>query len=492
MKRKALALSLFFLAVVSSFFLAAVSSAAHDRKFRADWDVSMYGTVSTSNVSPFWAVTGRNGIFPTSDGGLMTAAADVVYGLPLDFNLVSGFSLAASAVPGDWKPMVDRLYLGMGWKNLKLDLGMRNRPAEFENLSVSGGNIIWSGNSRNVPGINLYSDYIHVDRKRIFAFRFSFGNYQMIDNRYVERPLLMERSLDVKFALGSRVDLKMGIGMWSQWAGVSPKYGQQPHDFMDFIRVALGMSGGSDATESDQINALGNHLGREVIRVDWKADDFTMSFQHDIPFDDGSGMGFQNFPDGINTVLFSFNRKNRWVSDILYEFVFTKSQSGALHDRPAKDEEKPDLENGHVVLGGNDNYFNNGEYKTAWTYYGRTIGIPLFTPAKPGEDGVVYGVVNNRVVAHHFGMKGMVARKIPYRFLFTYSRNFGCYYQREDRFKSVPEQFSVALEGELPRVHNHFPVAVGLGLYADWGRLLPESYGMTLRLSYAGSCKSKR
>ena len=303
MKRKALALSLFFLAVVSSFFLAAVSSAAHDRKFRADWDISMYGTVSTSNVSPFWAVTGRNGIFPTSDGGLMTAAADVVYGLPLDFNLVSGFSLAASAVPGDWKPMVDRLYLGMGWKNLKLDLGMRNRPAEFENLSVSGGNIIWSGNSRNVPGINLYSDYIHVDRKRIFAFRFSFGNYQMIDNRYVERPLLMERSLDVKFALGSRVDLKMGIGMWSQWAGVSPKYGQQPHDFMDFIRVALGMSGGSDATESDQINALGNHLGREVIRVDWKADDFTMSFQHDIPFDDGSGMGFQNFPDGINTVL---------------------------------------------------------------------------------------------------------------------------------------------------------------------------------------------
>ena len=150
------------------------------------------------------------------------------------------------------------------------------------------------------------------------------------------------------------------------------------------------------------------------------------------------------------------------------------------------------MENGHVVLGGNDNYFNNGEYKTAWTYYGRTIGIPLFTPAKPGEDGVVYGVVNNRVVAHHFGMKGMVARKIPYRFLFTYSRNFGCYYQREDRFKSVPEQFSVALEGELPRVHKHFPVAVGLGLYADWGRLLPESYGMTLRLSYAGSCKSKR
>lgn len=61
---------------------------------------------------------------------------------------------------------------------------------------------------------------------------------------------------------------------------------------------------------------LGNHLRRELVRLDWRADDFTVTFRHDIPFDDKSG----------------------------------------------------------------------------WTYYGKTIGLPLLTPMPAGEDGKVLGI----------------------------------------------------------------------------------------------------
>lgn len=64
------------------------------------------------------------------------------------------------------------------------------------------------------------------------------------------------------------------------------------------------MTGGSGATVSDQINVLGNHRGRELVRLDWYADAFRLALAHDIPFDDGSGMGLQNFPDGVNTIHF--------------------------------------------------------------------------------------------------------------------------------------------------------------------------------------------
>lgn len=467
--------------------MTAMTATAQD--LRTDWEVNMYGTGSTAGATPFWAVSGKNGLFPTTDGGLMTAGAALEYGLPSDFSINTGVSLALSAVPGSWSPMVDRLYVGAAWKKFHLDLGMKNRPVDFEGLSVSGGNIIWSSNARNIPGADIHTDYINLGK--VFSFRGSFGNYLMIDNRYVDNTRLMERSLDLKFALSRNVDFTVGLEVWSQWGGTSPTQGRQPDSFKDFIRVALGMSGGSDATISDQINVLGNHLGHEIIRVDWKTDRFKMVFQHDIPFDDGSGMGFQNFPDGINTILFSSARKDRWVSDVLYEYVYTKWQSGTRHDRPAHEGEKPDLPNGNVVVGGCDNYFNNGTYRSGWTYYGRTIGIPLFTPAAPDADGIVNGIVNNRITAHHFGMKGMMFRKLPYRMLVTYSRNYGCYHQRDTRFNDTLEQFSVALEGTLPALSRRFPVEIGIGAYADFGEILADSCGLTFRLTYKGGSFKK-
>ena len=260
-------------------------------------------------------------------------------------------------------------------------------------------------------------------------------------------------------------------------------------------RQAKGMI---DRTEQEletnifQASSIAQKHNCQLIRLDWHADDFTVTFQHDIPFEDKSGMRFMNFPDGVNTLNFSFRNRDRWVTDILLEYVYTKWQSGPYHDTTADPDRKDEP---YTILGGNDNYFNNGEYKSGWTYYGRTIGLPLLTPMPVTEtsDGKVFGVCNTRVSAWHFGIRGKAARLVPYKFLFTYSRNFGQYSQRDlttgnsgtNIFKSVPEQFSLALECEVPRLGKETPLSLGIGLYGDFGQMYQDSFGITVRLTYA-------
>ena len=479
------------------------------------WDVSVYGFSGTDGRLPFWAVTGRRGLFPASlglaghgsmegggfsGGALVTGGADWSYRTARSIVLDAGISLAGYGAPGDWKGMVDRLYFGIGWKKLHLDAGMRDRPYDFAGLSLTGGDLAYTGNARNLPGYNLHTDFIWLPfRKKVVALKGNFADYGLWDNRYVEHTLVHNQSLFIKVRPFRRLDVTLGLEMWSQWGGYSPQYGEQPDSFRDYLRVLCAAGGGADALQGDQDNALGNHLGRELIRFDWHADDFTVTFQHDIPFEDGSGTRFWNFPDGVNTLSLSFKDRTRWVTDVLYEFVYTRDQSGPLHDRPATEEEKEQSGLSYTILGGEDNYFNNGVYRSGWTYFGQTIGLPLCYPMYRSGNGVVMGVASNSLVAHHFGIRGVAVRKVPYKFLFTWSRHYGRTRKFDQdqswRFENHPQQFSIALEGELPgrllmgksyQSGEKCGMSVGLGLYADFGEVFPDSFGMTVRISCSG------
>ena len=61
------------------------------------------------------------------------------------------------------------------------------------------------------------------------------------------------------------------------------------------------------------------------------------------------------------------------------------------------------------------------------------------------------------------------------------------YKQSDDSvFASRPDQFSVALETSWPKLFR-LPIDVSLGLYGDVGQLYQNSFGLTLKFSYAGS-----
>ena len=292
---------------------------------------------------------------------------------------------------------------------------------------------------------------------------------------------------------GGWVDFSAGLEHWAQWGGNSPAYGSQPISFGDYWRIFMAGKGGEDATRSDQINVLGNHLGKECLRLDWRHSAFTMTLQYDKPFEDGSGMKYKNAPDGIWSIQFLFKDREAFVTDLVMEYIQTSWQSGPEHDRPATDEERaeqaPDSPYlGIVVLGGCDNYFGHSQYISGWTYHNRIIGLPLILPAAPDAEGITRRIVSTRLKGCHLGLKGMFARKIPYSFKATYTTNYGVYKQNEASFfTSNPWQVSLAFEAGIGKAFAKLPIDLSLGVYGDIGKVYQNSVGFTLTISSAHS-----
>ena len=483
---------------ITSLILSCASVSAQE--WNADWETSFRLSATSGGYMPFWARTGEDGALPVRSSGLFRAGAGVEYTDAKGFFFESGANLAGvltQVSPLNPKPVygfVDRLYVSGGWKMLRIDVGIKPRHGELGDLSITGGDFMQSGNARAIPGINLSSDWIYFEKGHWVGIRGNLAHYQTIDDRYVQDAMIHNKSAAIKFSLGRKVDLMGGLHHYAQWGGtIRGSETPQVHSFSDFIKIFFAKQGGDDASMSDQINALGNHLGSEWIRLVWRADAFTLNFQYDKPFEDNSGKNFQNFPDGVWTLQLSGKDRKAFLTDITYEFINTTWQSGSAHDRPATPEEmeKQDPSDpfyGRVVIGGCDNYFTNSPYRSGWTSHGRTIGLPLILQTAPNAEGYIYGIANNRVRGHHIGLKGMVAQKVPYRFRGTFTQNFGVYHQSsESFFASTPWQLSLGLDAEIPTALSGLPVSFNLGLYGDIGKLYHNSVGVTVRITYGGS-----
>lgn len=463
--------------------------------WQKNWSAGAYFQASSTESMPFWAVTGRDGVVPSTTSGLLTVEGDAGYVFENDFFLEAGTRLVcgvAAEKEGGSRAfgLVDRLYATGGWKMFHLDLGMKPREKEFGDLSVTGGNMMWTGNARNIPGINLRTDWIYLNKGHHVAIRGNYAHYQMIDNRYVQKTMLHDKSFELKVSPIRRLDFSVGLEHIAQWGGICPVYGQQPTSFGDYLKIVMAKSGDDDATVSDQVNVLGNHLGRQFMRIDWHADDFDLTMQYDKPFEDGSGVKLKNIPDGVWTLKLSLNDREAFVTDIIGEIISTTWQSGPEHDRPATEEEMKhqnpsSIFYGKIVLGGRDNYFNHSMYRSGWTNHGRVIGLPLINGLIYDGKGAVKGLECTRIRAFHMGLGGNIVSGLPYKLKVTYSRNYGKYKQAETSFyNTTPWQLSMGLEVLLKKSLTRIPTDISVGTYYDVGQLYDDSFGVTLKLSY--------
>ena len=97
----------------------------------------------------------------------------------------------------------------------------------------------------------------------------------------------------------------------------------------------------------------------------------------------------------------------------------------------------------------------------------------------PGLSGNITRIINNRVIAHHVGMKGMAWQTTPYKLMLSYSRNYGTYGSPMKK-----NQLSGALEVTLP--FKNLPFTVETGIYGDLGDLFKDNFGFTIKLSRKG------
>ena len=179
------------------------------------------------------------------------------------------------------------------------------------------------------------------------------------------------------------------------------------------------MSGGEDASTSDQGAGAGDTFGIWDVGSRIGFDSFDLHFYKHHFFEDGSGaFKFQNTSDGLWGIAY-VPRDPGVLRKIDIEFLNTKHQSGAYHD---VSQITGDPEDSDVILGGRDSYYSNSAYKSGWTHLGHVVGTPFFLTSGSGDE---LRIASNRIRALHIGsalspsddfgitVKGSFARHYP-------------------------------------------------------------------------------
>jgi hypothetical protein len=92
---------------------------------------------------------------------------------------------------------------------------------------------------------------------------------------------------------------------------------------------------------------------------------------------------------------------------------------------------------------GNDDYYNNTDYVQEPSYFGKSMGTPLFLSPEYNTDGSL-NFKGSRILAFHLGLEGYFHPALQYRLLLTTGQNWGRFYVP---FKTVHKGF--VSQGEL-------------------------------------------
>jgi hypothetical protein len=366
---------------------------------------------ATNEELPFWTYSNKYGRLNQETNGLVYAFAKADYALTPN----SSLQFVASGVARDGiDPNIQRAELYLSFKNKWIDvtLGSKDFTDDTYELSSIRRNILFSSNTRALPGL-LIQNAAPIKIIKDISFDAAIAHYSLNDDRYVEDTKVHYKKFFLNWDINSKSSLHVGLQHLVQWGGTSPDSGAQPDGFSDFIKVVFGRGGGEEANENDQINVLGNQFGSYSVTYKRElSSSFDLDVYYQTLFEDRSGMELGNFPDGVWGIQVS-PKDSKLIQGLLYEYVQTISQGGRPGFVPEGGQER-----------GGDNYFFNGTYRSGWTYEGRTIGLPFITINNTEENGNL--PVNNRSVAHHIGVLGAIW-KLDYTLKLTYLENLGTY-----------------------------------------------------------------
>ena len=425
---------------------------------------------SSDTTLPFWLVANQHGSIPNSDYGLLNTAIFKDYDTPNTLFDISYKASATGFVAQENKFLLNELYLGVRFKNIVLNLGAKNDAVLWNNLSSSNGSIIKSINARALPGINIKTNnFITLPFATSWLeVKANFAHYFMNDTRFVDNTNLHHKSLYLKTTLSPTFEIIAGLDHYAQWGGSSPQYGAQPTSFKDYVRIIFGAEGGDNALETDQNNALGNHIGSYVLQFNYNKENIGLNFYYSHPFEDTSGREMTNWQDGLYGLFVDFKKNKSLVNSVLLEFTYTKNMSNI----PRSDV-------------GPDNYFNNGIYNSGWTYHGNTIGSPYFTPKPIDDNGITSGVIvgDNRFAAINIGANGFL-KSLPYKAMLSHTTYYGWFGQE---YEPNPYQFSGILDLVIPQDVFKLPFDVSASFAFDAGTYRPQNFGAFLSIKKTGS-----
>lgn len=403
-----------------------------------NYKIETSATLSGGEHTPFWLVANKHGLSSIRknnaylDAGIfrdMEKDKDFSYALGLEMVGAGRFTS---------KFFIQQAYADVRYRWLQLSVGSKERGSELKNDLLSSGGMTFSTNARPIPQVRLSipeytpvpftKHWLHI-KGHIAYGRFTDDDFQErfteARSKFTKGTYYHSKAAFIKVENEkSPVSVELGLEMAAQFGGDCYYPNSDgtytvvatPNKLKDFIKVFVPSGGGSDASESDQINILGNHLGSYSAAVSYRFPEWKVKAYYEHYFEDRSGMVFtygmwKDCLAGLEVTL----PTNPIATTVVGEFIYTKHQSGAFHY----------LDGFNKPFTGADNYYNNGQY-AGWEHWGQGVGNPLLTAPIYNEDGTL-DFKSNRVKGFHLGLNGSPTSEIDYRVLVSVVKHWGTY-----------------------------------------------------------------
>lgn len=448
---------------------------------------------SSGSYTPFWLVSNRQGLSSvTTDNGYIRAGVFRPLEKGKKFSYSWGVDVA-SAYGFTSSFVVQQAYLELQYRGWNISIGSKERYGELKNSSLSSGALTFSGNARPVPQIRMgIPEYWYFKPDGLFAIKghLAYGvftddswqkDFVRNHHKYTEHVLYHSKALFVRVGNEKRLPLVFegGLEMAAQFGGNSFRWNSSnyektdmPNHLRDFFKVLVPSSGDSTTPTGEQTNIYGNHLGSWHLSLSYKFDTWKLRTYYEHYFEDHSMMFWQyGWKDCLTGVEITFP-KNRWIGELVYEYLGTKDQTGPVyHDTT---EWIPDQ------ISAVDDYYNHSIY-TGWQHWGMAIGNLLLISPIYNKDGSI-AFKGNRVKAHHLGISGHPSQEIDYRVLVSYSRNWGTY---SDPFLEIEKNVSTLFElSYAPRWLENWTLTGSLAF--DRGDLIGNNSGGMITIRKTG------
>ena len=433
--------------------LAISNTSAQNFQWNGEINAGIYGS---KDFNPFWMTTNTDGFLDeqTTYGGIGEFSGE--YALSKTASLEGGL---AFFYRNKVKDEFQRRDLYLQFKNswLKTTLGAKKDTVRAQGLSATNKRFLNAGNTRPLSGLEFESN-TPIKISNTFGIEWGIAHYALNDDRYVDQVRVHYKRLALITQWNENNRITAQITHYAQWAGTSPTLGRLPNDFNSFVSVFFAR--GSSEIPNEAINALGNHLGSYIFDYEFKTQIGGFSMYHEHPFEDGSGSGWANFPDGVWGIHFQPSNK-KVFSGILYEYINTLNQSVSK------------------TSSGADDYFNNGIYRSGWSYDGRIIGMPfILYDNSILVDQETFPIISNRTRVHHLGFLGTISG-ISWKVKSTFATHYGTF-----RLPFIPKQSVWHTYVSLDYSTTTYG-ALTLQFGADMSKHTATTYGAGLKYRYS-------
>ena len=457
------------------------------------FNVETQASFAGGENTPFWLVSNKHGLgSPQFNNGFVRGE------IFKSMNPSSKFDWGAGAdLTGAWNlpaPFAIRqLYGELHYRKIWINIGARNLYNGINNHRLSSGDLLFSGNAMAIPQarIGTYdfapfwgtNEWFSVKAYLSYGF-FTDSNWQKswVSPEYTRNSgvLFCGRGLWLRGGNMEKFPLtfEVGIEMGTQFGGTIYNKGEKlkmPSRFADWIKAIIPSAGGDNTPMGEQTNVQGNMTGEYSMSTSFspkKGWNIRAYWEH--YFEDHSQMTFEYglWKDGLWGLELTFP-DNPFIKKFVYEYVATKDQTGAVNN-----DSTPEIPE---QVSGRDNYFNHYIYGS-WQNWGMTIGTPLAISPLYNRNHQLT-ILNTRFIANHFALEGQPTSALNWRFLLTFSRNWGSYwYPLTDVMDSCSGLCEVTYK---PKTFHGFYAKGALAW--DHGHLLGNNFGGMISLGFEGS-----